>query len=253
MPRWLSRSPRPDRRAVTRRASQPVPADAGPVLLALAREAIAHTVGAENRRGPGPTSSFAAVRGADVEMPAEDVPAEDAPAEDAPAQDAPAGAAIVDGWLEAPGACFVTLTNAGGLRGCIGSIEPRRSLRADVIGNAVAAATKDRRFPPVTPDELPAVAIEVSVLSPAEPMTAADEADALAQLRPGVDGVVVECRGRRATYLPQVWAKIPDPARFLGELKVKAGLPRGFWSDDLTLSRYTVTEFHEASETGEAS
>lgn len=238
MPRWLSRSPRPDRRGVTRRASQPVPADAGPVLLALAREAIAHTVGAENRRGPEPTSSFAAVPGAVVDLPAED---------------APAGATIVDGWLDAPGACFVTLTNAGGLRGCIGSIEPRRSLRADVIGNAVAAATKDRRFPPVTPDELPALAIEVSVLSPAEPMTVADEADALAQLRPGVDGVVVECRGRRATYLPQVWAKIPDPARFLGELKVKAGLPRGFWSDELTLSRYTVTEFHEANETGEAS
>ncbi len=158
------------------------------------------------------------------------------------------GAAQADAsaaWLQEPGACFVTLTQQGQLRGCIGSLEARRSLLSDVRANAVAAAMQDPRFAPLTAAELAHTRIEVSVLSPMTAMTFTDEADALTQLRPGVDGVVFSYRGRRSTFLPQVWEQLPDAVSFLTHLKQKASLAPDFWAPGVQLQRYTVTKFSE--------
>jgi AmmeMemoRadiSam system protein A len=146
---------------------------------------------------------------------------------------------------DTPAATFVTLTRDGLLRGCIGSLEARRPLAFDVAENALAAAFRDPRFPPLTATEWPAIRIEVSLLTPAETLSFSSEADALARLRPGIDGVVLQAGGRRATFLPQVWESLPDPADFLARLKEKAGLPAGYWSDTLRLSRYAVKKWRE--------
>ena len=161
-----------------------------------------------------------------------------------------AAVASDDAALQAPGACFVTLTQRGQLRGCIGSLQARRSLLADVQANAVAAALEDPRFAPLTLKELPQTDIEVSLLSPMQAMHFDSEADALAQLRPGVDGVVFEFRRYRSTFLPQVWAQLPDPREFMAHLKRKAGLPADFWDGGVRLQRYTVHPWHEQPATG---
>jgi len=149
-------------------------------------------------------------------------------------------------WLEEPGAVFVTLTRDGQLRGCIGSLEAHRALGRDIEANAQAAAFRDPRFPPLEPYELDAIRTEVSVLSRPEPMTFSDEVDALAQLRPGIDGVILQSGWHRATFLPQVWEQLPEPTRFMAHLKVKAGLPADYWSDSIQLSRYTVAKYEES-------
>lgn len=154
------------------------------------------------------------------------------------------------GWLHQPGATFVTLTMHGQLRGCVGTIVAHRSLGRDVAANAVAAAFHDHRFAPLRQDEFEALRIEVSLLSALEPLAFGDEAEALAQLRPGVDGVLLECGRRRGTFLPQMWERLRAPATFLAHLKVKAGLHASYWDDTITLSRYTVTSWHEAPEAG---
>lgn len=148
-------------------------------------------------------------------------------------------------WLDEPGASFVTLTIDGRLRGCIGTITAYRPLSADVAGNAEAAALSDRRFAPITARELPALQIEVSVLSIPEDLDCTDESQACAQLRPGIDGVILQTPGHRATFLPQVWDKLANPHTFLAQLRLKAGLPIDYWANDLRLSRYTVRAYHE--------
>ncbi len=157
-----------------------------------------------------------------------------------PARDEPDHAA-----LAMPGATFVTLTEGGALRGCIGSLEAWRSLDEDVRANARAAAFRDPRFTPVGRDEWPRLGVEVSLLSVPVPMSVADEADALAQLRPGVDGLVFEAAGRRSTFLPQVWESLPDPHDFLTQLKLKAGLSPDYWSPEVKLQRYQVEKWME--------
>ncbi len=149
-------------------------------------------------------------------------------------------------WLHEPGATFVTLTQGGVLRGCIGSLEARRALLADVRANAVAAAFHDPRFAPLARREMEQTEVEVSLLSPMEDLPALDEADALAQLRPGVDGVVFTCGARRSTFLPQVWEQLPDSASFMAQLKRKAGLPADFWHAEVRLQRYTVAKWRES-------
>jgi len=149
--------------------------------------------------------------------------------------------------LAAPGATFVTLRQGGDLRGCIGSVEAFRPLGTDVHANALAAAFRDPRFPPLALGEYAATAIEVSLLARSEPLAFGTEADALAQLRPGVDGVILECGRHRSTFLPQVWEQLPDAGAFLDALKRKAGLPDGYWSGDVRLARYTVAKFTEDS------
>jgi len=149
--------------------------------------------------------------------------------------------------LQKPGATFVTLTQHGNLRGCIGSLEAWRPLAKDVRENALAAAFRDPRFKPLNAEELPSIRVEVSLLTPDEPMSFTSEADALAQLRPNVDGVIFTAGHHRSTFLPQVWEQLPEPATFLAHLKKKAGLPAGYWGPDIRLERYTVKKWKEAA------
>jgi hypothetical protein len=156
------------------------------------------------------------------------------------------GQVPVAGWLEAPGASFVTLNRLGELRGCIGSLRAERPLRIDVERNARGAAFRDPRFAPLSRGEYPEIEVEVSLLSPLEPIVFESEPHALAQLRPGVDGVLLEHAGRCGTFLPQVWEKLPGSSDFLVHLKAKAGLPEDFWAAELKLSRFTVCKWRES-------
>lgn len=145
--------------------------------------------------------------------------------------------------LEEPGAVFVTLEMEGRLRGCIGSYLARRPLVRDVAENAYAAAFKDPRFPPLTSTELPGLDLHISLLTPPVPLEVESREALLATLRPGVDGLLLEDPPHRSTFLPQVWASLPDPEEFLDHLLRKGGLPKGHWSSTLRFHRYTVQEF----------
>ncbi len=149
-------------------------------------------------------------------------------------------------WMHRPGASFVTLTQSGNLRGCIGSLEAHRPLVEDVQKNAIAAAFHDPRFAPLSKNEFVSTRVEVSLLTPAQAIEFESEAHALSQLRPGVDGLILQFGRYRSTFLPQVWETLPDPATFLGHLKRKAGLAQDFWHDEMQLSRYTVSKWKEA-------
>lgn len=151
--------------------------------------------------------------------------------------------------LQAPWASFVTLNQQGQLRGCIGSLQAHRPLFADIQANAVAAALHDPRFAPLTLHELDITTVEVSVLSAMQPLRFESESHALAQLRPGVDGVVFEFARYRSTFLPQVWEQLPDAAEFMAHLKHKAGLAPNFWAAEIRLQRYTVSKFKEVEGT----
>jgi AmmeMemoRadiSam system protein B/AmmeMemoRadiSam system protein A len=179
--------------------------DAGLTLLAIARAAIGHRLGVH------------------AEPPRTDI--------------AP--------WLARPGASFVTLMLEAKLRGCIGSLAATRRLGEDVAENAQAAALRDPRFAPLTPGEWPRCEVEVSVLSPAKPLRFADEAEMLAQIRAGEDGVILEHEGRRATFLPQVWESLPEKPRFLGELMRKAGIPADTRLARCKLWRYRVIKWKQ--------
>lgn len=148
--------------------------------------------------------------------------------------------------LQTWGACFVTLTQRGRLRGCIGSLQARRTLLTDVKANAVAAALHDPRFEPLSRAELEYTEIEVSLLSPMQALQFDSETQALDQLRPGIDGVVLQYQHHSSTFLPQVWEQLPSPAEFMAHLKHKAGLPPDFWADSLRLHRYTVSQWKES-------
>jgi AmmeMemoRadiSam system protein A len=146
-------------------------------------------------------------------------------------------------WLRTTAASFVTLRDAGELRGCIGTVDAHRALGDDVAHNAYAAAYRDTRFPPLTPEVRDRLEVEVSVLSERVPVEAASEEALARALRPGIDGVVIEYGELRATFLPQVWESLPDPIDFLAELRRKARLPAGFWHPRLKVSRYTVEKY----------
>jgi hypothetical protein len=181
--------------------------DAGLTLLAIARAAIGHRLGVH------------------AEPPRTDI--------------AP--------WLARPGASFVTLMLEAKLRGCIGSLAATRRLGEDVAENAQAAALRDPRFAPLTPGEWPRCEVEVSVLSSAKPLRFADEAEMLAQIRAGEDGVILEHEGRRATFLPQVWESLPEKPKFLGELMRKAGIPADTRLARCKLWRYRVIKWKQSA------
>lgn len=148
--------------------------------------------------------------------------------------------------LQEQGASFVTLTIRGNLRGCIGALEPYQSLADDVREHAVAAALQDYRFPKVTPEELSQIEVEISRLTIPIPLEYSIPEDLLAKLRPGIDGVLLRDGVRRATFLPQVWEKIPNPAEFLDNLCYKMGDSPELWrKKHLEVSTYQVEEFHE--------
>jgi AmmeMemoRadiSam system protein A len=149
--------------------------------------------------------------------------------------------------LQANGASFVTLTLNEQLHGCIGSLQARRPLAHDVHQNALAAAFRDPRFRPLQKQEVDLIVIEVSVLSAPEPLAYADAEDLVQKLRPHVDGVVLKKGLHRATFLPQVWEKLPRPEEFLAHLCYKAGLPPNAWQQpDIEINTYQVTKFTEA-------
>ena len=144
---------------------------------------------------------------------------------------------------------FITLTSRGQLRGCIGSLEAYQPLAEDVRLHALAAALKDPRFPPVKEEELSGIQIEISRLTRPILLEYMDANDLLAKLRPHVDGVIL--RGdtfHRATFLPQVWEKLPNPEEFLCNLCYKLGVEPGLWRyKHVEVLTYQVDEFHEGS------
>jgi AmmeMemoRadiSam system protein A len=142
--------------------------------------------------------------------------------------------------LRAKRASFVTLRQNGKLRGCIGTLEGDTPLVVGVAENAFKAAFRDPRFSPLGEADLPETEIHISILSPLERIEVLTEADLLAQLRPGVDGVVLQQGLQRGTFLPSVWEELPDAVEFVRQLKRKAGLPAEHWSDDLEVWRYTA-------------
>lgn len=152
-------------------------------------------------------------------------------------------------FLHEQGASFVTLQQYGELRGCIGSLQAQRPLIEDVQANAIAAAFYDPRFAPLGRDELDSIEIEVSLLTPSTPLSFASEQQAYDQLRPGIDGVILEYGNHRATFLPQVWQQLPFASIFMAHLKQKAGLPADFWADDVRISVYQVEKYSERRET----
>lgn len=141
-----------------------------------------------------------------------------------------------------PGAAFVTLKKPDGLRGCIGSVIPSRPLGADIVDNAFKAAFRDPRFPPLAAAEWPDVALSVTVMSPLEPLSFADERDLIGQLRPSRDGLMIEEGARRALFIPSVWQTLPDPDAFIAHLKAKAGLTARHWSPTFKAWRFEAVE-----------
>lgn len=148
--------------------------------------------------------------------------------------------------LRADGASFVTLTEHGDLRGCIGALEAYQPLAEDVREHAIAAALNDYRFPPVQTAELNGISLEVSRLTAPVPLAYSGPADLVAKLRPHVDGVVLRDGGRRATFLPQVWEKLPRAEDFLDNLCHKMGAASDLWRrKPLDVLVYQVEEFQE--------
>lgn len=153
------------------------------------------------------------------------------------------GPAPLPDKLSALRACFVTLEQDGELRGCIGTLEAHTSLANDVSHNAYAAAFRDPRFKPLQASELNTLTIQLSVLGEAEVIHFSSEADLVRQLRPGIDGLILQDDGFRGTFLPSVWKSLPEPERFFAHLKLKAGLPGDHWSDTLRVWRYCTESF----------
>ena len=145
-----------------------------------------------------------------------------------------------------PAATFTTLRIEKELRGCCGMLVAVHPLAEDVARSAFKAAFEDPRFNPVREPELEVISVEVSVLSPLEPLAFADELDLLDQLTPGTDGLVILAEGRRATFLPKVWEQLPEPRAFLNALKKKCGLAQDYWSEHLEFQRYRTTTYVES-------
>lgn len=147
--------------------------------------------------------------------------------------------------LGARRAVFVTLKEAGDLRGCVGTLDPWRSLVEDVTQNAAAAATEDFRFSPLTIEELSTIAVSLSLLGMPSPLAVNSERELLVALRPGVDGLILREGERRALFLPQVWEHLSDPSSFVAQLKQKAGLSPAYWSSTIAFQRFESTSIAE--------
>jgi hypothetical protein len=121
-------------------------------------------------------------------------------------------------------ATFVTLKIDSQLRGCIGTTKPVSPLVLSVSDNAWSSAFRDPRFKPLTHDEFELIHISISILTPSIPITFGTEKDLLEQLRPDIDGLIIEKGSQRATFLPSVWEALQQPEDFLHQLKLKAGM-----------------------------
>ena len=148
--------------------------------------------------------------------------------------------------LRENGASFVTLTIKGNLRGCIGALEPYQALVQDVCEHAVAAALQDYRFPPVQPDETSLLEIEISRLTVPVELVYTSPSDLVDRIRPTVDGVILRDGHLRATFLPQVWEKLPTAEEFLSNLCHKMGASGDLWArKKIKVFTYQAEEFHE--------
>jgi AmmeMemoRadiSam system protein B/AmmeMemoRadiSam system protein A len=140
-------------------------------------------------------------------------------------------------------ATFVTLTENERLRGCIGSLEPRRSLLDDAVANTAQAGFGDPRFPPLNESELPWLRLDVSILSHPRPIPAGSESELVAALDPDRDGLILSAGKRRALFLPSVWRHLPDARAFLRHLMKKAGFESNRWPEGLLARRFRVESF----------
>jgi len=144
--------------------------------------------------------------------------------------------------------CFITLQRRadGSLRGCIGTLVARRPLAEEVVHMTVQTAFYDPRFPPVQAPEVPNLHIEISVLTPSQPLAFDGPDDLLRKLHPGVDGVTLRLGDRRATFLPRVWESHPDPRVFLSLLAQKMGCEPDAWRDPaIQVETYQAITFEE--------
>ncbi len=142
--------------------------------------------------------------------------------------------------------CFITLMKRGELRGCVGQVFPWEPLFQAVATNTHNAATRDPRFPPVQPEEVPEIQLEISVLTEPVALTYLTPEELLSQLKPGETGVLFRLGGRAATFLPKVWEMLPDKLDFLASLSRKAGCPAGAWRErEAVLSTFSAQSFHE--------
>jgi len=148
--------------------------------------------------------------------------------------------------LYAERAVFVTLTRHGSLRGCIGTIHPSGPLAAAVADSAYSAAFRDPRFPKLAAEEMGETRIEISVLTPLEPLPVNNREELLVKLQPGADGLLLEDGRYRSTFLPKVWEQLPEPEDFLAHLLAKAGLAVDHWSPSLRVHRYRTLTFGDA-------
>lgn len=144
--------------------------------------------------------------------------------------------------FEESGACFVTLTKSGQLRGCIGSVIAHRPLIMDLIKNAHSAAFADPRFKPLTSEELYAIDIEVSLLSSPEKILFKTEDELMEQIVPRRDGIIIRDGNYQAVFLPCVWEQLPDKTEFMQALKQKAGLKKSYFSETFTAFRFSAVE-----------
>jgi AmmeMemoRadiSam system protein A len=145
--------------------------------------------------------------------------------------------------LQAPRGAFVTLFVDGRLNGCIGAIDTPEPLPSCIARLARSAAFADPRLPALRRQDLPALTIEVSILSPLEPIASGTRAEVLAAVRPHAHGLQIESGRRRGVFLPDVWAQLPDPDDFLDHLLAKAGLHPRTWPADLRAHRFATTAF----------
>lgn len=148
-----------------------------------------------------------------------------------------------DTALQTKRATFITLLKNDELRGCIGVLEPIRALADDVAQNAYAAAFSDHRFPPLTDNELEQLEIQISILGTPEEIFFKSEEDLIRQLKPNIDGLIMESGNHRGTFLPSVWESLPQAQDFLNHLKIKSGLAKRYWDDNIKIHRYRVEKF----------
>jgi AmmeMemoRadiSam system protein A len=144
--------------------------------------------------------------------------------------------------LTTQAATFVTLEREGELLGCVGTLEATRALGVDVAQNGLAAAFDDPRVPSVGLGDFTLMAVKVSVLSPLRLLASRSRAALVEELRPGLDGILVEAGRRRATFLPAVWPKVRDAEDFVDELWRKAGLSPHAWPDGLRVFTYSTVD-----------
>lgn len=153
---------------------------------------------------------------------------------------------LPDEFIEQNRGVFVSLHKHGHLRGCIGNIEPVKTVFNGIWDNAKHAAFKDSRFPPLSREELKDTQIEISILTPPNRLTYSDHFELISKLKPEIHGVIIEKGHCKATFLPQVWHQLESPEKFLEHLCIKAGLPQDEWkTGSLKVYTYEVTFFEE--------